>query len=77
METIFDHNPTEEEIINLLIFPITKEILDSCDISQERHYRLIFKLYALRENKEMMKNYYDLLPNDIYKAFELTAHDWN
>jgi hypothetical protein len=56
METVFDHNPTPEEIhhVGLDLPMFTKHGLPE---SQDSHYALLADLYHFRRNKQKMDEY--------------------
>lgn len=64
METIFDHNPTEEEIKCLYGRVKTKEEHLVDPFSQGTEYAMIYRLYKRRGNKEMAEKYGALLSPD-------------
>ena len=74
METVFDHNITKDEIINL-IGPLdwTPKALER--LSQESNYGLIYRLYSYRGDADTAKKYLDLIPNTVHKIFSLCNHD--
>lgn len=65
METIFDHNITQEEY--RYITSLSKsEYLRYC--GQERAYSDIAMMYYRRGNKNMFRKYLDKLPFDMREA---------
>lgn len=75
IETIFDHNVTEEEIIELFgISGFTKE--DFLEDSQEDNYAHIYCLYLIRKDEITAMKYFHLIPDSINKYFSLGNHDF-
>jgi hypothetical protein len=73
METIFDHNVTEEELVLLLgSVPDKEEYINGK--SQESHYRTLYRLCLMRGDKAEAKKYFDKLPDTIDKYFSLGNH---
>lgn len=77
METVFDHNITNEEKEAVFGFSsVTKERLDSLGFTQRDHYGVIYSLYTYRGDYITAKKYADKIPNDIAKVFGLCNHDF-
>ena len=75
METIFDHNVTDEELKNLFGMTMTKkEYLDG--LEQRKAYDHLFYLHQSRGDKKKAKKYLDKTPNDIHKFFEVLNVDY-
>lgn len=75
IETIFDHNVTEEEIIELFgISGFTEE--DFLGDSQERNYAHLYRLYLIRKDNQMSNKFFNLIPDSDYKYFSLANHDF-
>ena len=73
METVFDHNITEKEMLKIFGFNESKnEFLESKQ-TQRWHYVTIYNLYSIRGNIVMAKKYLDMIPNDVHKIFS-TLH---
>lgn len=76
METIFDHNVTDEELKNLFGMTMTKkEYVNGLD--QRKAYDHIFFLYQNRGDKKMAKKYLNKTPNDKRKFFEVLNVDYS
>lgn len=74
IETIFDHNVTEEEIVKLFgIGGYTEDLF--INDSQERNYAHIYCLYLIRKDEETAMKYFNLLPDSINKWFSLGNYD--
>ena len=70
METVFEHNPTSEELDYLFDdIASTKEELLTYDLTQVQHYTFIYYLYKHRNDKKKAKEYLDKIPD--------TFHKWN
>jgi hypothetical protein len=66
METIYDHNPTKEELHYVgLDLPAVKKIYHL--ISQDGHYAKIAALYRFRKNKQKIDEYLDKIKDDGFK----------
>ncbi|MBC7359701.1 MAG: hypothetical protein H5U10_14310 [Desulfacinum sp.] len=70
IETIFDHDPTEEELD--LVFNIrSKEDLHRYKItlarSQDTQYGEIARLYLHRNKRERARHYIDRIRNPVYR----------
>ena len=75
IETIFDHNVTEEEIEILFgMTGYTEE--DFINNSQEDNYAHIYCLYLIRKDEATAMKYFDLIPDSINKYFSLGNHDF-
>ena len=73
METIFEHNVTDEELRLLLgSVPQKEEYIKGKN--QESHYRTLYRLYLMRGDKPKAKEYFDKLPDTINKYFSLGNH---
>lgn len=73
METIFDHNVTKQEIKDLFGFEADKEFI--MNVSQEKQYRDIYRLYCIRGDTRTANKYARKLPNTIDKVFGLCNRD--
>ncbi len=77
METVFDHNITEEERIAIFGSKlVTKDFYLSLGGSQRDFYGDIYRLYTYRGDHKTAKQYADMIPNDIAKVFGLCNHDF-
>ncbi len=77
METVFDHNITDEERIAIFGSELaTKEFYMSLGLSERTHISYIYKLYTYRGDHVTAKKYADMIPNDIAKVFGLCNHDF-
>lgn len=75
IETIFDHNVTEEEIELLFgMSGYTEEYLQKKP--QERNYAHIYCLYLIRKDEMTAMKYFNLIPDSINKYFSLGNHDF-
>ena len=75
METILDHNITDEEWEDLFGIKMSRsEYLDELD--QRKAYDHLFYLYQSRGDKIMAKKYLDKTPNDKHKLFEVLNVDF-
>lgn len=75
IETIFDHNVTEEEIE--ILFGMTgypEEYLQKKP--QDRNYAHIYCLYLIRKDEMTAMKYFNLIPDSINKYFSLGNHDF-
>ncbi len=76
METVFEHNPTKEELNYLFDdFNITREEYLSYGDTQAQAYVFIYYLYRKRKDKENMKKYMDKIPNTFRKWNTICYHD--
>jgi len=57
METVFDHNPTPEELKFLFLSGQSKEEYLSAHEDQETEYGNIYALYMIRGNREKALEY--------------------
>lgn len=74
LETIYDHNVTNAEMIGL--FDMIVELSTLQKASQRRNYEFIFRLYyEMRKDKSTAMKYADLIPNDHRKIFSLLWND--
>lgn len=75
IETIFDHNVTEEEIE--LLFGMTGYTEEHfINDSQEDNFAHIYRLYLIRKEESIAMKYFDLIPDSINKYFSLGNHDF-
>ena len=74
METIFDHNVTEDEVINIVGVPTSPKQYKRI-ISQSKAYEDIYYLYTERGNEQKAQEYLDKLPNDKHKFFQILNMD--
>lgn len=75
IETIFDHNVTEEEIELLFgMTGYTEEYLQKK--TQDRNYAHIYCLYLIRKDEMTAMKYFNLIPDSINKYFSLGNHDF-
>lgn len=72
-ETIFDFNPTEEEIIDLCGYLVDKKEFIEED-NQNTHYATIYRLLMLRGEKDKALSYFDKIPDTLGKWFSLANH---
>ena len=78
IETIFDHNPTEREL--LIIAP---EVLDGdkekddyiLTLNQDTHYSEIVRLYKWRDDPETAEKYYLMISEKERKRSEKMAKE--
>lgn len=73
METIFDHNVTKEELVQLLGYVPNKDEYIKGK-SQESHYKTLCRLCLMRGDRQKAKKYFDELPDTIDKYFSLGNH---
>ena len=74
IETILDHNPTDEELEDLFGFvDRNRELYEQ--FSQLDNYVFIFKYYGMIGNEEKSKEYLDKIPDCEGKLFTLCNHD--
>lgn len=59
MENLFDHNPTDEELITICGSLESAEYLKQC--SEQTHIGKIVNLMACRGNKALVKKYLDMI----------------
>ena len=71
METIFDHNVTEEEVKALTGFDLTKEEMLSFGLSQVQHWLKICTLYRIRNDNEKADEYLHKAKKQGYFQFKL------
>ena len=77
METIFDHNITNEEIKALTGFDLTKEEYLSADDDQVGYYIDIYYLYKIiREDEKKAQEYFDKIPDSPHKYFSIGMFDF-
>lgn len=75
METIFDHNPTKEELKKMFGNPnINPDLF--LELKQEDNYVGIYKLYLLRGNQEKWVEYLNKIPDCEEKWFSVANHDY-
>ena len=74
METIFDHNVTDEEVVELLGAPTSKEQFISWNLTQIEHYGCIYRLCLMRGDHVKAQEYFDIIPNTEWKFFTLGNH---
>lgn len=75
IETIFDHNVTEEEIE--LLFGMTGYAEEHfINDSQEDNFVHIYCLYLIRKDEITAMKYFNLIPDSINKYFSLGNHDF-
>ena len=69
METIFDHNITEDEIKSIFISNFTieeaKEFIS--DFNKDEHTALIAKLYALRKDFKKAEEYINKIEDEEFR----------
>lgn len=69
METIFDHNPTEAELIALTDGMTKEAYLEDWMFSREHSLLDIALLYDSRQDLGMSKKYQDLVP-ELYQQWQ-------
>ena len=74
METIFDHNVTEDEVLNIVGIAISKERYIGI-VSKEKAIEDIYYLYLERNNHKEANKYLDMLPDDKHKFFQILNVD--
>ena len=67
METIFDHNPTREELTNLLGSAIPREEYFAAATNQESEYGELYRLFMLRNDPARAGRFLDLITDPIYR----------
>ena len=78
METIFEHNVTDEEQENLYGFVTDRNYVVTHTKSQIKHYEMIYDLYHhLRKDEKMAQKYLDKIPNSCHKLFSILNVDFN
>lgn len=79
METIFDHNITQEEFVlmygELASWYNTIEKWNKYPTTQRENYEAIYELYWLRGDMEKCIEYASKIPDDVDKLFGLLNHD--
>jgi len=70
-ETIFDHNPTDEELPHFTAGVLSKE--KYLTLSNDTHYYNIYRLYIMRGDKETAEKYYLMISEEARKEAEETA----
>lgn len=74
METIFDHNPTEAEILALTDGMTKEAYLSDWMFSKEHSFLDIALLYDSRQNLDMSKKYQSLAP-ELYQQWQWGLDD--
>lgn len=67
METIYDHNPTKEEIDTLDLNSAAMKKTRKDELSQDSEYSFIASLYHLRKNKDKMNEYIEKISDPDYR----------
>lgn len=76
METIFEHNLTEQEMIDIFgTTSVTKDMILGLGMTQTQHYAKIYRLYWNRGDREKAIEYAKKIPDSIWKIFEVCNHD--
>lgn len=71
METIFDHNPTKEELSELIGDFTRDEYISKLDhLPKGDNLLFIALLYELRNDDKTAKKYIDMVP-DLYRQWQL------
>jgi hypothetical protein len=74
METIFDHNPTQQELVMLFgPRPMTREEYLSV-VEQESAYGDLYRLYSLRGKPEIAEQFLNKITDEDYRL-TLAMHD--
>ncbi|MBR6284762.1 MAG: hypothetical protein IKR25_10790 [Muribaculaceae bacterium] len=77
METIFEHNITKDELLNVTgSSRWTREKILELSDSQIDHYTMIYRLYRYRGDYAKAKEYADKIPDTVHKLFETCNHDF-
>jgi len=76
METIFDHNITNAEIVDLLGSELSPKEVSEIFVSQLENDALIYKLYIMRGDKDNAAKYLDKIPDSKQKFFNLMLSDF-
>ena len=76
METIFDHNVTEQEMMLICGYVRPRDKFPVKPRDQRWHNQKLYRLYCIRGDKQMQQKFLDMIPNDIHKFFTLTNHDF-
>lgn len=69
METIFDHTPTEAELLELTDGMTKEEYVSNWMYSKENSLLDIALLYQSRQNEKTAKKYRDLVP-ELYQQWK-------
>ena len=63
METVFDHEPTNEELKYLFLSGRSKEEYSASHVDQETEFGNIYALYMIRGNREKALEYLNRIRN--------------
>jgi hypothetical protein len=74
METIYDHNPTPSELLNLTDGMSKEEYTTDWMYSKEHSLLDITLLYESRKDETTAKKYRDLIP-DLYQQYQWGLDD--
>jgi len=69
IETIFDHNPTEEELEHFTWGIMSKEDYLK-EFDKDVFYEDIYRLYNIRKNKDLAEKYYLMISKKIREKKE-------
>jgi len=65
METLFDHNPTQEELLTLFGFGIQQDKYLALPSDQQSEYGVLYRLFSLRGDQEAADKYLGLIADPL------------
>lgn len=74
MENIFDHNPTQPELVQLLATVHTREEFESLDLGEDGNLAMLFRLYMIRGEETKARKYLDSMADDEHR-FQVQYND--
>ena len=75
METIFDHNITQEEVEFITGFPDTTKEVYLGYRDKDGFVIDLYYLYRYRKDKKKAETYYNMIPESFDKAFSIGKYD--
>ena len=74
METIFDHNPTRDELITILGFAHDRESYGAIPIDEDHQNSVIYSLYIGRNDEKTAQKYLNKI-KDKQLRFDVQLND--
>lgn len=68
VETVFDHNVTDDELKAVTGAEFTKEQYLSVSLSQDSEYCALYRLFSLRNDTEKASIYFNKIKNEELRA---------
>jgi hypothetical protein len=67
METVFDHNPTKEELLTLFGYDVDRDKYLSLPSDQQSEYGVLYRLFSLRNDSATAEKYLNLIIDPLFR----------